>query len=154
MPVVGAPRSYENKFTFSVEIDNVKVADFEKCSELKLVVDKVERREGGRLTPRKSPGLANWEDLTLERGAVAQDSDLYDWMQQVVDVAADKGEVDDVYKRNLEIICRDRDRTVIKRWRIDKAWPTEFTGGDWDNSASEHTVEMVVLTFEDARRIV
>lgn len=153
MPVVGAPRSFENKFTFTIEIDGVTHAGFNKCSAIEVEVDKVEYREGGSLIPSKTPGLVNFTDITLERGAVSDDSDLYDWFTDVVDAAADSGLQDDAYKRNLTLVVRDRDGQVLKRWRIVNAWPTKFTGGEWDNSTSEKTVEMVTLTYDSFRRI-
>lgn len=153
MPVVGAPRSFENKFAFTVEIDGITHAGFNKCSELSVEVEKVEYREGGSLIPSKSPGLVNFTDITLERGAVADDSDLYTWFESTVDAAANTGLVDDAYKRNLTLSVRDRDGSVIKRWRITNAWPQKFSAGEWDNTASEKTIEMVVLTYDSFRRL-
>lgn len=153
MPAVGAPRSFENKFAFTIEIDNVAHAGFNKMSELSKEHEVVAYREGGSLIPHKSPGLVTYADVTLERGAVASDSDLYDWMETVSDVAANEGAVDDDYKRNLDVVVKDRDGTVIKRWRLYNAWPNKFVAGEWDNDASEKTIEMVTLSYDYFKRI-
>lgn len=163
MPAVGAPRSFENKFTFSIEIDGVAHAGFNKCGPIKVTVDKVEHREGGSLIPNKSPGLVNWDDVTLERGAVAADSDLYEWIEQVVDsaqgVATNTGEAaglglnDNEYKRNFDVVKRDWDGTIVGRVRVFGAWPVDYTFGEWDNDSSEKTIEMVTLTYDYAKRI-
>jgi len=153
MPVVGAPRVFEDRFKYRVEIDGVAHAGFNKCSALEAEIDKIEYREGGRLTPQKSPGLVNISDITLERGAVSSDSDLYDWFTQVVDLVANTGQIEDTFRRNFDIVVLDRDNNPIKRWRCTDAWPTKFTAGDWDNDASEHNIEMVVVTMNSFRRV-
>lgn len=153
MPVVGAPRVYEDKFKFIVEIDGVTHAGFNKCSELSAEIDKIEYREGGRLTAHKSPGLVNLTDITLERGAVADDSDLYQWFEEVVDLVANTGEVEDSFRRNFDIVILDRDNQPLKRWRCRDSWPTKFVAGDWDNDASEKTIEMVTITIDSFERV-
>lgn len=149
MTVVGAPRNFESKFAFVVEIDGIAHAAFNKCSELKAELDKVEYREGGSLTPTaKDPGLLNFEDVTLERGAVPDDTDLYDWMLEAADAASNTGRVTPEYKRGFDIVAKDRDGTELKRWRIYNAWPRIFVAGEWDNDASEKTIEKVTLSFD------
>ena len=152
MPVAGAPRVFEDRFKFIVEIDGVAHAGFNKCSELSAEIDKIEYREGGRLTAHKSPGLVNITDITLERGAVHDDSDLYDWFVQVVDMVANTGQIEDEFRRNFDIVVRDRNNVALKRWRCRDTWPMKFVGGDWDNDASEKTVEMVTITVESFER--
>lgn len=151
--VAGAPRNYEDKFSFEVQIDGIAVAAFNKCSELSWELDKIRYREGGSLIPSANdPGLLNFEDVTLERGAVANDSDLYDWMEETADAAANTGLVNPEFKRGFDIVAKDRDGSVLKRWRVTNAWPTKFVAGAWDNDASEKTIEMVTLTFDYAKR--
>lgn len=154
MPEIGAPRVYENAYAFTVEINGITVAEFEKCSALNRKVDIISRREGGRLFPRKTPGLADWEPITLERGAVANDSDFYDWSSEVVNASTNKGLLSDAYKRDLDIVLRDRDLSVLKRWRLFNTWPSDYTAGAWDNSTSAHTMEIVVLAFDRAERVI
>ena len=155
MAVAGAPRSFEDKYKFTVEINGVAHAKFNKCSELSAELDKIEYREGGDLRPTvKDPGLLNFTDVTLERGAVAIDSDLYDWFEETVDYATNTGAVGPTFKRDFDIVARDRDGTELKRWRCTNAWPVKFTAGEWDNDASEKTVEMITLTYDGFKRRV
>lgn len=144
---VGQPRTYHKKFKFVVEIDSVKSAAFQKCSEISVEVAKVEIREGGALIPVKEPGLVTVADVTLERGAT-DNQDLWDWFAQVANLAANTGLVTPEYKRNLDIVQQDRDGTVLRRWRLLNAWPTKFVGGAWDNEANENTMESVTLTYD------
>jgi phage tail-like protein len=90
MPVIGNPRTFHKKFKFIVEIDGVASAGFQKCSELSAEVANVQYYEGGALIPNKSPGRLSFADVTLERGAT-QDHDLFDWMEEVADAAANAG---------------------------------------------------------------
>ena len=151
--VVGAPRTFEKKFKFTIEIDNVAHAGFNKCSELSVEIDKVEYREGGSPIPDKSPGLVNYTDITLERGAVSEDSDLWDWFEAAYRASTNTGEETPAYKRNMDIVVRDRSNRVKKRWRINGAWITKFVAGDWDNSASENVMEMVTITYDTFERL-
>lgn len=163
MAAVGAPRSFENKFAFTVEVDGVTHAGFNKCSEISAEFDKVEHREGGSLIPNKSPGLLNWADVTLERGAVIADSDLYDWFEETGDsaqgVAINAGEAsglglnDNDYKRNFDVVKRDRNGAELGRVRVFGAWITKYVFGEWDNDTSEKTIEMVTLAIDYAKRI-
>jgi len=153
MPVIGTPRVFQKKFAFQVEIDQVASAAFTKCSSLEGEVAKVEQWEGGRLIPDKSPGRLTISDVTLERGVANGDSDLYEWWLDVVRMTANQGLVSPLYKRPVDIIQMDRDQTELKRWTLDNAWPTKFTAGDWDNTADENVVEMLVLTFDTFDKI-
>ena len=147
MSVIGQPRSYYKKFKFVVEIDSFTYSGFQKCSELSMEVGKIEHREGGRIIPDKSPGLVTFADLTLERGAT-KDRELWNWMKQVADVAANGGLVDDTYKRNIDIVQRERDDSTLVRWRVYRAWPLMFVAGEWDNDADENVIEKVTLTYD------
>lgn len=152
MPATGAPRIWEDKFSFIVEIDGVAHAAFNKCSELSFEIDKVEYREGGRKHAYKSPGLVNFTDITLERGAVADDSDLYDWAEECASIVEEAGVVETDFRRNLDIVALDRDGTPLKRWRVTNAWVQKFVAGDWDNDSSEKTIEQVVVTYDSFER--
>lgn len=147
MPIRGNPRSYHKKFAFVVEIEGVEFAGFNKCSELEAEIAKIEQYEGGALTPDKSPGRVTVSDVTLERGAT-QDTDLYAWWQDVVRISANSGLIDNLYKRDVEIVQLDRDGTVLRRWSLTGCWPTKFVAGAWDNDADENVIEMLTLTLD------
>ncbi len=155
MPIIGAPRTFHDKFKFLIQVDGFDSAAFNKCSELSVEAAKIEYSEGGALIPNKSPGRLTYSDVTLERGA-ANDDDMYNWFQEVADasIAASiigglgAGLVDPLFKRDLDIVQQDRNGATLKRWRIFQAWPTKFVAGEWDNDADEKTIEQVVLTYD------
>ena len=147
MPVIGTPRTFHKKFKFVVEIDNVASAGFQKCSELSVEIANVQYSEGGALIPNKSPGRLTFADVTLERGATA-DQDLFDWLTEVADASANAGLSEPEFKRNLDIVQQDRDGSELRRWRLHNAWPVKFVAGDWDNEADENVIESVTLTYD------
>lgn len=146
MPVVGKPRKFFKKFKFVVEVDNVAVAAFTKAGPLEVEVAVVEQYEGGTLIPEQEPGRAKFSELTLMRGA-CDDLDMWNWMKQVVDAAANAGLATPEYKRNMDIVQQERDGRTLRRWRIYDAWPKKFKAGDWDNDADENVIEEAVLVY-------
>jgi phage tail-like protein len=147
MAVIGTPRTFHKKFKYVVEIDGVTSAGFQRCSELSVEVANIEYHEGGALIPNKSPGCLKFADVTLERGAT-KNHDLFDWMEEVADAAANAGLVEPKFKRNLDIVQQDRDGSTLRRWSLSGAWPTKFVAGAWDNEADENVIESVTLTFD------
>jgi phage tail-like protein len=145
--IIGTPRSFHKRFKFRVEVDGLGSAAFRTCSDIAIELATVEHREGGVLIPDKSPGLATVDDVTLERGAT-MDRDLYDWLLQVANIAANGGEVDARYKRMIDVVQYDRDNTVLRRWRLHNAWIKRFVAGAWDNEADENVIETCVLVYD------
>jgi phage tail-like protein len=157
MPVIGAPRTFHDKFKFLVQVDGFDSAAFNKCSELSVEAAKIEYNEGGTLIPNKSPGRLTFSDVTLERGAT-QDDDMFAWFEEVADssimssliagAGLGAGLLDPLFKRDLDIVQQDRDGATLVRWRVFQAWPVKFVAGEWDNDADEKTIEMVTLTYD------
>lgn len=155
MTVIGTPRTYQKRFSFVVEIEGVSSAAFTKMSALEAEIAKVEQWQGGTLIPDKSPGRVTVSDVTLERGVVNRDSDLYNWWLDVVRMSAGVGDggrgiglTNPLYKRQVELIQLDRLGAELRTWTLDGAWPTKMVVGDWDNEADENVIEMMTLTFD------
>lgn len=147
MTIRGNARNYHKRFAFLVEIEEVGFAGFQTCSELAAEVAVIEQNEGGALTPDKSPGRAKVDDLTLERGAT-QDQDLYQWWLDVVNISANSGLPTPQLKREVEIVQLERDRSILRRWQVNGAWPRRFVAGSWDNDADENVIETMVLAID------
>jgi phage tail-like protein len=147
MGVVGKPRSYHKKFLFSVEIDDCEVAWFESCSAIEAELGVVEQREGGKIVVAdQSPGLLKTTPVTLTVGAT-DNRELWDWWEQIIDAAADSGEPDDSYKRNVAIVQRDRDGSEKRRYNLPKAWISKFKAAEWDAKAEENTMQEVTIVY-------
>lgn len=143
--VFGQPINFYKKFKFLLEIDDVVRAGFQKAGPLTTNVGVVKYREGGDLIAIKDAGLVDFEDIVCERGA-SDDIDLHSWLKLVVDVLTQTGAVGDEYKKNADLIQQDRDGSEMCRWRIEKAFPTKYMHGEWDNNAEEVVIEQVTLS--------
>lgn len=143
---LGTPRVQHDKFSFLVEIDGIVHAKFMKATGLKATVETIKYREGGELFPNVSPGLADFEPVTLERGA-ALDSDLFVWFSTVAESVTNRGLPVPAFARPMDIIQLDRAGIEMERWRLLGAFPTSFTTGDWD-TVSEKRIEVVELAFQ------
>ncbi len=157
MAIIGAPRTYHDRFKFVVEIDGFGSAGFQKSSEVSMEAAVIEYFEGGALIANKSPGRITVPNVTLERGATSDD-DMYNWFLDVADAAAlaaltpgagqGAGLIDPRFKRDVDLIQLDRDGSALKTWRLFSAWPAKFTAGSWDNEADEKVIEMLELAYD------
>lgn len=140
MAIKGESRKYETKYGFRVKIDGVEVAHFNKCSELSAEIEKILIREGGGTVPVQQLGLATVNDITLERGSVSADEDLYNWFNEGIDLISNRGLPEENVYRTMDIIALGRDDLPVARWRCFDCLPLMFVGGEWDNDASEINV--------------
>ena len=147
MAINGTPRTYYHKWKFIIEIEGIAWAGFKTCSAIEMEAATVAISEGGSVIPRKSPGRITVSKVTLERGATA-DNDLYSWWLEVANVAANGGEPDDAYKRDVDIVQQDRNGDELQRWRLFRAWPTKYMAGDFDNESDEFRIESVELDLD------
>jgi phage tail-like protein len=145
--IVGTPRSFHKRFKFKVFVDGLGSANFRTCSDIAVELATVEHSEGGTLIPDKSPGRATVEDVTLERGATA-DRDLYDWMLETANLAANSGLIDNEYKRMVDVVQYNRDNSKLRTWRLHNCWIKRFVGGSWDNESDENVIETAVLVYD------
>lgn len=152
MAVIGTPRSYHKKFLWAVEIDSLEIGWFETCSPIEGEVGVVEQHEAGVIgVADESPGKVKFSDVTLTVGATSN-NELHDWWLQVIDAAANAGQPDETYKKNVAIVQRDRDGTELRRHNLVKAWPKKFVYGSWDAKAEENVMEELTLRYHYPER--
>ena len=147
MTVQGKPRRYDKKFLFAIEISGLEVAHFETMSELSVEVGVVDQHEGGKANVAdQSPGKVKFNTVTLTIGST-DNEELYNWFLQVIDAAANSGEVDEDYKRTLNLVQKDRNGIEKRRFKLFKAWPMKYIAGEWDAKAEENVIESVELVY-------
>jgi phage tail-like protein len=152
MAVIGQHRGYHKRFLFAIEIDGLEVGWFTTCSSLEAELGVVEQHEGGLIgVADQAPGKLKWTPVTLTIGAT-NNNELYEWWLLVVDAAANAGEPDDAYKKNVAIVQKDRDGSELRRHNLTKAWPSKFVFGSWDANAEENVMEEITLNFLYAAR--
>jgi len=143
-------------FRFVVEINGMAKAGFMECSGLERTSDVTEYREGGdNSTPRKSPGLSKFSDITLKRGQVMDEgqNDLYNWSQEVFDVESLGVDVRD-FRRDVDIVVFERGGLEAIRWRVHNAFPSRFKTPDMNATSSDDAIEEMVLTYEGFQKVV
>lgn len=145
MPVVnGKARRHHQKWKFVVEIDGFGDSVWQSCSELSSETAIIETWEGGSSVAEKDPGRVTFPNITLTRGATDSE-DCFLWYKQVSNASANSGAVDESFKRTIDIVQQNRDGKTMRRWRLQKAWPTKFVAGDWDNTADENVMESMEI---------
>ena len=154
MPVIDGGRKYNTNDNFLVEIDGISEVSFATCSEIKGEIAVVEYNSGGSVTATKHPGRISFPDVTLERGSVAADSEIYQWFTETVDTFANAGANEPLFKRTLDIVQIDRDRTELTRWRLRNCWISSFSTGAWDGSSGEVLMESMTIVYEGFEKII
>ena len=135
-------------FSFVLEVDNVEMASFRKCTGVEAETETIEYKEAtkdGKMIIRKVPGAMKWSDITLER-RIDESKALWEWRQQVED-----GNVDDA-RRNGSIVIKDSTKVEVARWNFIAGWPSKWTGAELDAGGSEIATEKLTITHEGLSR--
>jgi phage tail-like protein len=135
-------------FSFVLEIDNVEMASFRKCTGVESETETIEYKEAtkdGKMIIRKVPGAMKWSDITLER-RIDSSKALWEWRLQV-----EQGSVDDA-RRNGSIVIKDSTQTEVARWNFQAGWPSKWTGAELDAGSNEIATEKVTITHEGLQR--
>ena len=136
------------RYHFLVEIEGIARAGFMTVSGLEEETEVREYREGGdNSTVRKLAGLNSYAPIVLEMGSTF-DASLWDWRQKV------KREGAQGNRKSISVIQQNEMRQEVKRWQIFDAWPSKFTGPEFDASSSDTAVESVEIQHEGLDLVV
>lgn len=139
-------------FRYKVEIDGLVVGAFSEVSGLNLRVQVVEYRVGfaGRPTVQKIPGLTEFGNVTLRRGALA-DFDAMDWVYTV----AAKGESrpTGIKRHNVTITLLDDKGDDGPKWELLNAWPVTYEVTEFSALNNEVAFESIELAHEGLTRL-
>lgn len=143
----------DKKPFFTVEIDGFTRAAFQKCSELTMTIGKIQIREGGVQLPHKEAGVSEVADVTLEHGK-SSDGDFRKWLKAIVNVQTNRGvDASEVYKKDFDVVQRDRNGAEIRRYRCYGGFIGEYKVGPWDNDADEYVIEVVTIAIDSWEEI-
>lgn len=126
---------------------------FQSCSEISAEIETVEYREGGATVAKKSYGLVTIPDITLERGYVAKDSELYNLFDRAIDLVADRGLNEEKICVNMEIYVLDREKNEESRFALYNCLVKSYMVGGWDNSSSDILMTSLTLSVESWEEI-
>lgn len=143
---------YKN-FRFLVLFGNEVVAGVSKVSGLKQTIEVVEHRDGGDIsTKRKSPGLATFEPITIERG-ISHDAAFEEWANLVYSPEGPGGVSLKDFRRDITIELYNLQGTKVRAWNAFRCWVSEITAvPELDANANAIAFESVVLQNEGFAR--
>lgn len=130
---------------------------FMSVSGLSITTDVVVYRQGGmNTTTQKMPGQSDFAPITLSRGLICGDSDIYSWLQRLFRVmqgepGGNDGSRD--FRAYMDIFLLDHpvtsNRVYYKAgWRVYNCWPTSIAFGDLDAGANGVELQQITLAHE------
>lgn len=133
---------------FLLEIDGIGVAGFNQATIPENSTEATEYREGDDPpTVRKLWSLNSFGDLTLQRGAAENSTELFEWRQLV-----EQGNVDDA-RRTIAIVLLDEEGEPGARWEFRNAWPRQYDAPDLDATGNEVAIESLEIVHEGMERV-
>jgi phage tail-like protein len=119
---------YKN-FKFRVKWDGRYVAGISKVGPLKRTTEVIKHREGGDpSTSRKSPGVTEFEAITLERG-VTHDQEFEQWANKVWTLGASLGSEVSLkdFRKDIEIEFYNEAGQLALAYKVFRCWVSEYT---------------------------
>jgi phage tail-like protein len=145
---------YKN-FNFRLKWDGRYVAGVSHVSPLKRVTEVAEHREGGDpSTSRKSPGLTQYEPITLARG-VTEDHDFEQWANQVWKLGAALGNEASLanFRKDVDLEIYNEAGQLVLAYKIYRCWPSEYQAlPDLDADSNAIAIEHIKLENEGWER--
>jgi phage tail-like protein len=149
-------------FKFQAFIHHADLSDrqpqmgFMSISGLSITTDVVVYRQGGmNTTTQKMPGQSDFAPITMSRGLIPGDSDIFAWVQQIFMVQQGSGGSTgrDEFRANIDVYLLDHPVTTQQvtykaGWRIYNAWPTSLAFGDLDAGANGVELQQLTLAHE------
>jgi phage tail-like protein len=118
-------------------------AGFQECSEIGMIVDVVEYRNGNEKenSVRKLTGLARYPDVTLKRGIIGS-LDLYVWLDDVRN-----GNQNAVRTVVVQLMNEDHS-SVVQEWKLLRARIVKHVSGPFNARASDVAMEEITVAYE------
>jgi phage tail-like protein len=118
---------YKN-FKFRIKWDGKYVAGLNKMTALKRTTQVVKYREGGDpSSSRKSPGITEYEAITLERG-VTHDLEFEKWANKVWNYGAELGSEVSLkdFRKDITIELYNEAGQVVMAYNVYRCWISEY----------------------------
>lgn len=145
---------YKN-FKFRVKWDGRYVAGLSKISGLRRTTEVIRHREGGDpSSSRKSPGLTEFEPITLERG-VTHDQEFEKWANKVWNFGAGLGSEVSLkdFRKDIVLELYNEAGQLVLAYKIYRCWVSEYEIlPDLDANANAVAIEHIRLQNEGWER--
>ncbi|QLQ24148.1 MAG: phage tail protein [Dechloromonas sp.] len=128
-------------FHFSVDWGGTRVG-FSEVSGLTQEIQAIEYRDGSfpEYSSIKMPGLRKYSNITLKRGIVKSDNELFNWLSTV--------RLNKIERRDLTIKLLDEDHNPVMTWQVARAFPVKVEGPQLKASANEVAIESIEIAHE------
>ncbi|MHB9023437.1 MAG: phage tail protein [Armatimonadota bacterium] len=150
MNIATTPRNLYQNWQFAIEVNGFDVALFQKSSLPKTEFEEVTFAPAGSLFDQKVAGRMKFDDITLEKGVLADGSDdaARAWLQQVGAATLGTGGTPDRYLRDLDIVQYDRTGVETRRWHLHGAWIKALEYDDLEGGNTSNTIEKLALSYQ------
>jgi len=150
MNIATVPRNLYQNWQFAIEINGFDVALFQKSSLPKTEFEEVTFAPAGSLFDQKVAGRMKFDDITLEKGILADGSDdaARQWLQQVGAATLGIGGTPEMYLRELDIVQYDRTGIETRRWHLHGAWIKALEYDDLEGGNTNNTIEKLTLSYQ------
>ncbi len=134
-------------FSFFVEIDGIQCAKFREAQGLEWRAEPVQFYEGGNYRHKVSlVGQGTFSPLTLKKGFFAAASELFDWMNAIMDGGDKK-----MKRATISVVVQDAAGNETGRYNVYGAFMTRYTGPSFnamDNAIAVEEIEIAYDYFE------
>ena len=130
-------------YLFTVEIDGIETARFQKCEGLEAETYVYEVEEGGlNHTTRKFRGRTRFPNLILEKG-ITENESLFNWFKETC------LENKKLERKNGSVVLKDTEGNEVKRWNFFRTFPCRWIGPKLvTNLGSDFAVERIEIAHE------
>lgn len=130
-----------SSYLFTVEIDGIETARFQKCEGLEAETEVLEIEEGGGGI-RHLRGRTRYPNLILEKG-INENNELFKWYEQTF---LTDGKIE---RKNGSVVLKDSQGNEIKRWNFFRAFPCRWIGPRLNyKDKNTFTVERIEIAHE------
>jgi phage tail-like protein len=129
-------------FHYKVSWNNLDIG-FSDVSGLTQETQPIEYRDGlmpGTTASLRRPGLKKVNNITLKRGIVEQNNELFTWFNN--------NGAPNVERRDITISLLNDEGNPVMVWTIVQAWPTKVEGPGLKATGNEIAIESIELVHE------
>lgn len=128
-------------FHFRVEWGGTNLG-FTEVSGLNVETQIIEYRDG--MSPDystlKMPGMQKYGNITLKRGVVQGDNEMFDWWNTV--------QLNKIERRDITISLLNEKHEPVVVWKVRNAFPVKVDGGSLKATGNEVSIETMEVAHE------
>lgn len=146
----GIPKTKLVKRNFGIEINGFDAVLFTKGQLPKTEFGETEFKAAGADFPEKFPGMLKFEDLTFEKGMLADaaDSAATDWLKAQYNIESETSGSADSYMRDVDLVLYGPNKTEKRRFTLHGAWVKKLEWDDPEGGSEDHLLEKLTICYQ------